>query len=84
VNLGNPGEFTMKQLATEVLRLTQSTSPIEYRPLPQDDPKQRCPDISLAKSLLDWEPKIPLVQGLKSTIDYFSSCLGGGRAGAQS
>jgi len=72
VNLGNPGEFTMKQLAAEVLRLTGSSSPMEYRPLPADDPRQRQPDIGLAKKLLGWEPKIPLAQGLVSTVDYFA------------
>lgn len=71
VNLGNPVEFSMKQLAELILKLTGSSSPIEYKPLPQDDPKQRQPDISLAKEKLHWEPKIELEEGLKKTIEYF-------------
>lgn len=71
VNLGNPGEFTIKQLAEMVLRLTGSKSKLVLRPLPQDDPKQRKPDITLAKKVLQWEPKVPLEDGLKQVIDYF-------------
>jgi UDP-glucuronate decarboxylase len=71
VNLGNPGEFTMWELAHKVKELTGSNSQILQMPLPQDDPKQRRPDISLAKSRLNWEPKIDLEQGLIKTIDYF-------------
>ena len=71
VNLGNPGEFTMRQLAETVLELTGSKSEIVNRPLPSDDPRQRQPDISKAKSALDWEPTIPLAEGLKPTIEYF-------------
>jgi len=71
VNLGNPGEFTMWELAHKVIELTGSNSQILQMPLPQDDPKQRRPDISLAKSRLNWEPKIDLEQGLIKTIDYF-------------
>jgi UDP-glucuronate decarboxylase len=71
VNLGNPGEFTMRELAEKVLRITKSASRIEFRPLPQDDPKQRRPDISLAKERLDWAPVIQLDQGLEQTIEYF-------------
>jgi len=72
VNLGNPDEFTMLQLAGKVLELTGSTNQIIYMPLPQDDPTQRQPDISLAHSLLDgWKPAIKLEDGLKQTIDYF-------------
>lgn len=71
VNLGNPGEFTVKQLAEQVLQMTASTSPIAYRPLPQDDPVRRKPDISLARQLLAWEPQVPLADGLKLTVDYF-------------
>jgi UDP-glucuronate decarboxylase len=71
LNLGNPGEFTMLELAETVIRLTGSASQIEHRPLPQDDPKQRRPDIAKAKSLLDWEPSVPLEEGLKRTIAYF-------------
>jgi UDP-glucuronate decarboxylase len=75
VNLGNPGEFTMRQLAELTKRLTNSSSEIVFMPLPQDDPKQRKPDISLAKSALDWEPAIALEEGLVKTIKYFQSLL---------
>lgn len=71
VNLGNPGEFTIKQLAEMVLRMTGSKSKLVMHPLPQDDPKQRKPDITLAKKVLQWEPKVPLQDGLKHVIDYF-------------
>ncbi|WP_321491141.1 UDP-glucuronic acid decarboxylase family protein [uncultured Hyphomonas sp.] len=71
INLGNPGEFTMRQLAEAVLELTGSTSQIVNRPLPSDDPRQRQPDISKAKAALNWEPTIPLAEGLKPTIEYF-------------
>ncbi|AWB08131.1 NAD-dependent dehydratase (plasmid) [Azospirillum humicireducens] len=73
INLGNPGEFTMLELAEKVIRLTGSSSRIEHRPLPQDDPKQRRPDIAKARSLLEWEPKVPLDEGLTRTIDYFKT-----------
>lgn len=73
VNLGNPTEFTMKQLADHVLRLTGSASRIVFKPMPEDDPKQRQPDISLAKAKLGWEPTIPLMEGLEKTIAYFRS-----------
>lgn len=75
INIGNPGEFTMLELAEMVIRLTGSSSRIEHRPLPADDPKQRRPDISKAKSLLDWEPKVPLEEGLTRTISYFRNLL---------
>ena len=71
VNIGNPGEFTIKELAEKIIFITGSTSSIIEKPLPQDDPRQRRPDISMAKSVLGWEPKIQLEQGLKKTIDYF-------------
>ncbi len=71
VNLGNPGEFTMIELAQQVLKLTGSASNVAQLPLPEDDPKQRQPDISLAKSKLGWEPKVPLAEGLTRTIEYF-------------
>lgn len=71
VNLGNPGEFTIYELAEQVLKLTRSRSKLEHKPLPSDDPMQRRPDIALAKSALDWEPKIRLEEGLVKTIDYF-------------
>jgi len=71
INIGNPGEFTVRQLAELVVQMTGSSSGIEYRALPQDDPMQRRPDISLAKSLLDWTPKVPLQEGLKRMVEYF-------------
>ncbi|WP_068077198.1 UDP-glucuronic acid decarboxylase family protein [Novosphingobium lentum] len=71
INLGNPGEFTMLELAQIVIELTGSTSRLEHRPLPQDDPKQRRPDISKAKETLGWDVTIPLREGLVKTIDYF-------------
>jgi UDP-glucuronate decarboxylase len=71
VNLGNPGEFTMLELAEKVLQLTRSKSKIVHKPLPSDDPKQRQPDISLAKKQLKWEPTVDLAAGLKKTIAYF-------------
>jgi UDP-glucuronate decarboxylase len=75
INVGNPGEFTMVELAEAVLRKTNSKSRIEFHPLPQDDPKQRKPDITMAKSSLGWEPKVPLEEGLDRTIDYFRKLL---------
>lgn len=75
VNVGNPGEFTMLELAEAVRRLTGSESVIEYRALPQDDPKQRQPDISRAQRELGWEPTIALEAGLERTVDYFRSAL---------
>ena len=75
VNIGNPGEFTMLELAKEVLDLTGSKSKIVYKPLPGDDPKMRRPNIDLAKSALGWEPTIPLRQGLEKTICYFDELL---------
>jgi UDP-glucuronate decarboxylase len=77
VNIGNPGEFTMLELAKEVLELTGSKSKIVYKPLPGDDPKMRRPNIDLAKSALGWEPTIPLRQGLEKTIVYFDELLKG-------
>ncbi len=76
VNLGNPNEFTMMELAEKVLHLTSSNSKLVYLPLPLDDPQQRRPDISLAQTLLDWEPKIQLENGLVKTIAYFQSLKG--------
>jgi UDP-glucuronate decarboxylase len=73
INLGNPVEFTMLQLAQEVITLTNSNSKISFHELPQDDPKQRKPDISRAKQLLDWEPVVQLTEGLKRTIEEFKS-----------
>ncbi|GAB5495421.1 MAG: SDR family oxidoreductase [Phycisphaerales bacterium] len=73
VNIGNQGEFTIKELAEHVIELTGSGSKIVYRDLPADDPKQRQPDITLAKKHLEWEPKVPLAEGLKKTIEWFRS-----------
>jgi dTDP-glucose 4,6-dehydratase len=73
VNIGNPAEITIKQFADEILRLTGSKSQIVYKPLPPDDPKQRKPDITLARKLLGWEPKIGREEGLKRTLDYFKT-----------
>ena len=78
VNLGNPGEFTMLELAELVLQKTGGKSKITFHPLPSDDPKQRRPDITLAKSHLGWEPKVPLAEGLDRTIAYFDRLLNGG------
>ena len=75
VNIGNPVEVTMLELAERIITLTGSTSKLCFKPLPQDDPKQRCPDISFAKSALKWEPKVSLEDGLKETIDYFRRTL---------
>jgi UDP-glucuronate decarboxylase len=71
VNLGNPGEFTMLELAETVIKLTGSKSELIFKPLPSDDPKQRQPNITVAKEKLGWEPKVPLQEGLKHTIQYF-------------
>lgn len=76
INIGNPGEFTMLELAEQVLKLTGSKSKIEHRPLPADDPKQRCPDITRAKQVLNWTPKVPLAEGLEKTIAYYRELLG--------
>jgi UDP-glucuronate decarboxylase len=73
VNIGNPDEFTMLELAETVIRLTKSRSKLVFMPLPQDDPRQRRPDISLAKAALGWSPKVQLEEGLEKTIGYFSS-----------
>jgi UDP-glucuronate decarboxylase len=75
INLGNPGEFTMLELAEEILSITESSSKIVFEPLPQDDPQQRRPDITLAKEHLNWEPKIALREGLTKTIAYFDQLI---------
>jgi UDP-glucuronate decarboxylase len=75
VNLGNPGEFTIFELAEKVIELTGSKSKIFQQPLPKDDPKQRRPNINEAKGMLKWEPKIDLDAGLEKTIDYFRKIL---------
>jgi UDP-glucuronate decarboxylase len=75
MNLGNPTEFTIRQLADEVIRLTGSASAIEGHPLPEDDPLQRCPDITFARDALGWQPSVALEQGLERTIAYFRQTL---------
>jgi len=77
MNLGNPGEFTILELAEKTIAATGSRSEIIRKPLPADDPIQRQPDISLARQKLDWEPTIALDEGLKKTIDYFDKLLSG-------
>jgi len=75
VNIGNPSEFTIKQLAEKVIEMTNSSSELVYKELPSDDPTQRRPDITLAKEAMDWEPKVALEEGLRHTIEYFDSLL---------
>ncbi|BAK66270.1 dTDP-glucose 4,6-dehydratase [Sphingobium sp. SYK-6] len=75
VNLGNPGEFTMIELAEKVIALTNSRSTLSFHPLPQDDPTQRCPDIGLARRALQWEPGVPLDEGLARTVAYFAGIM---------
>jgi len=79
VNLGNPGEFTIKELAEQVLDLTGSNAKLEFKPLPDDDPQQRKPDIALAQSELGWEPTVKLKEGLMQTIEYFEGYMRGER-----
>ena len=76
VNLGNPAELSILELAEDIIRLTNSRSEVIRKPLPSDDPRQRLPDIGLAKEKLDWEPHVPLQQGLVPTIEYFAALLG--------
>jgi len=73
VNIGNPDEISLKDFAEEILKLTESNQKIIYKPLPEDDPKQRKPDISKARELLGWEPKVKRAEGLKITYEYFKS-----------
>ena len=80
VNTGNPGEFTIRELAEKIIDLTGSASKLEQKPLPKDDPIQRQPDITLAREKLGWEPKVQLEEGLKRTIPYFEKLLSSGRA----
>ena len=75
INIGNPGEFSMLELAEIVIRLTNSTSKIVFEPLPQDDPRQRKPDISLAKEMLGWTPRVDLENGIQLTAEYFKQEL---------
>jgi UDP-glucuronate decarboxylase len=76
VNMGNPGEFTIRELAEKVVRMTGSRSKLDLRPLPSDDPVRRQPDISLAREALGWSPQVGLEQGLEKTIAYFKELLG--------
>ena len=71
VNIGNPQEITIKEFADRILAVTGSQAPLEFRPLPQDDPKQRCPDITKARRILNWEPRVNLDEGLRLTLEYF-------------
>ena len=80
VNLGNPGEFTMNELAEEVGKATGKSINVRYLPLPQDDPRQRQPNIERAQKLLNWEPKVPLAEGLKKAAAYFATFVGKGQA----
>ena len=75
VNLGNPGEYTMLEVAEMVLKLTGTRSKIVFKPLPQDDPTQRQPDITLARHALGWEPKVAFEEGLQRTVAYFQTLL---------
>jgi UDP-glucuronate decarboxylase len=75
VNLGNPTETTILELANKIIELTGSRSKIEFKPLPSDDPARRCPDITLAKTELNWQPSVPLEEGLERTIEFFRRCL---------
>ena len=75
INIGNPGEFTMLELAEKVLKIVGGTSRLEFRELPQDDPKQRRPDITVAKAVLDWQPTVHLDEGLERTVAYFRQLL---------
>ena len=75
INLGNPAEFTILQLASQVIEFVGSRSRIVHQPLPQDDPRQRQPNISRAREILNWSPRTPLAEGLKRTISYFEELL---------
>jgi nucleoside-diphosphate-sugar epimerase len=79
-NIGNPHEITILEFAQRILALTGSTVPIIFRPLPQDDPKQRCPDIGKAKRILEWEPQVQLEEGLRLTLEYFRQQVAAGKA----
>jgi UDP-glucuronate decarboxylase len=75
INLGNPNEFTMLELAQKIIKLTNSRSKISYQPLPQDDPRQRQPNITKAKNILGWQPLTELNEGLYKTVEYFEGVL---------
>ncbi len=76
VNIGNPDEISLKDFAEEIIKLTGTKQKIVYKPLPTDDPKQRQPDITKAKEILDWEPTVSRAEGLKITYEYFKSSKG--------
>jgi dTDP-glucose 4,6-dehydratase len=81
VNIGNPREMTIKQFAEEIQRITGTDSEIVYKPLPVDDPKVRQPDITRAKKVLGWEPRVQFEEGIAKTIDYFRGCIERGQFG---
>src|SRR6188768_1538713 len=81
VNIGNPREMTIKRFAEEIIRITGTKAPIEHKPLPVDDPKVRQPDITRAKAVLGWEPRVAFEQGITKTIEYFKGCLERGELG---
>ncbi|HEV8184579.1 MAG TPA: GDP-mannose 4,6-dehydratase, partial [Chthoniobacterales bacterium] len=81
VNIGNPREMTIKQFAQEIIRITGTSAEIEHRPLPVDDPKVRQPDITRARTVLGWEPRVEFEEGITETIDYFRGCLERGQLG---
>ncbi|MEP6822097.1 MAG: hypothetical protein ABI946_07085, partial [Chthoniobacterales bacterium] len=81
VNIGNPREMTIKQFAEEIRRIIGAESEIVYKPLPVDDPKVRQPDITRAKKVLGWEPKVQFDQGIRETIEYFRGCVARGMLG---
>ena len=81
VNIGNPREMTIKQFAEEIIRITGAKTGIAYKPLPVDDPKVRQPDISRAKKILGWEPRVAFEDGIRETIEYFRGCLERGQLG---
>jgi dTDP-glucose 4,6-dehydratase len=74
VNLGNPAEYTIREFAERIIAMAESRSRLTFRPLPEDDPRSRKPDITKARELLDWEPRVDLEAGLKKTFDYFRAC----------
>ncbi len=84
VNIGNPREMTIKQFAEEIRRIIGTKSEIDYKPLPVDDPKVRQPDITRAKKILGWEPKVPFEEGIVETIEYFRGCIERGQMGDRS
>jgi dTDP-glucose 4,6-dehydratase len=80
VNIGNPREMTIKEFGERIIRITGTHSELEYRPLPVDDPKVRQPDISRARSILGWEPKVDFEEGIRHTIEYFRTRVGSAKS----